>query len=99
MSGELPDGFWVWFLGGIGTVVATLATVIASLFKINEGKNSNAIAEQSKEIVTFQTELKMVRENLSGVEIARMECERDRAALTAKCEIFEKRLARLEDQT
>lgn len=96
-NGELPEGFWAWFLGGIGTVVATLATVIASLFKINEGKNSTAINEQAKEIVAFQTELKMVRENLSAVELARLECERDRASLTAKCEIFEKRLARLED--
>ena len=98
MSGELPDGFWAWFLGGIGTVVATLATVIASLFKINETKNTNAIAEQSKEIASAQTEIKIVREALSAVEVARLECERDRAALTAKCEFFEKRLAKLEDQ-
>jgi hypothetical protein len=98
MSGELPDGFWAWFLGGIGTVVATLATVIASLFRINELKNTAAIAEQALEIASAQTEIKVVREALSAVEVARMECERDRAALGAKCEFFEKRLAKLEDK-
>lgn len=97
-SGELPDGFWAWFLGGIGTIVGVLATTVAALFKINETKNTTAIAEQSLEIKGFQTELKMVRENLTAVETARLECERDRASLTAKCEIFEKRLAKLEDQ-
>ena len=97
-GGDLPDGFWAWFLGGIGTVVATLATVIASLFKINEGKNANAITEQAKEIASAQTEIKIVRDALSSVEIARLECERDRSALAAKCEFFEKRLAKLEDK-
>jgi hypothetical protein len=71
-NGELPEGFWAWFLGGIGTVVATLATVVASLFRINESKNTKAIEEQSKEIIAFQTELKMVREHLTSVEIERM---------------------------
>ena len=96
--GDLPEGFWAWFIGSIGAVVGTLATTIAALFKINEGKNTRAIEEQAKEIVSFQTELRLVRENLSSVEVARMDCERDRASLAAKCEIFEKRLARLENQ-
>lgn len=96
MSGELPEGFWAWFLGGIGVVVGTLTTTIAALFKINEGKNTKAIEEQSKEIDELHGEIKGVREKLSVVEIARVECERDRAALGAKCEFFEKRLAKLE---
>lgn len=98
-SGDLPEGFWAWFLGTIGVVVGTLATTVAALFKINESKNGQAIAEQAKEIAAFRTEAAIVRDNLSAVEIARLECERDRAALTAKCEIFEKRLERLENQT
>lgn len=95
-NGDLPEGFWVWFLGTIGVVVSTLATTVATLFKINETKNEKSIADQSKEIATFQTELKLVRENLSTVETARLECEQDRAKLAAKCEIFEDRLTRLE---
>lgn len=98
-NGDLPEGFWAWFIGSVAAVVGTLATTIAALFKINESKNTRAIEDQSREIVSFQTEIKLVRENLSSVEIARMECERDRASLMAKCEIFEKRLARLEDQS
>jgi uncharacterized protein (DUF3084 family) len=97
-NGDLPEGFWAWFLGTIGVVVGTLATTVAALFKINESKNEKAISDQSKEIASFQTELKLVRENLSSVEIARLECEQDRAKLAAKCEIFESRLSRLEKQ-
>jgi septal ring factor EnvC (AmiA/AmiB activator) len=97
-NGDLPEGFWAWFFGTIGVVVGTLATTVAALFKINETKNEKSIAGQAKEIATFQTDLKFVRENLSTVETARLECERDRASLTAKCEIFEARLSRLEQQ-
>lgn len=95
-NGGLPEGFWAWFLGTIGVVVGTLATTVAALFKINEAKNEKSIADQAKEIAAFQTELKFVRENLSTVETARLECEQDRAKLAAKCEIFEDRLTRLE---
>jgi septal ring factor EnvC (AmiA/AmiB activator) len=98
-SGDLPEGFWAWFLGTIGVVVGTLATTVAALFKINESKNEKSIADQSREIATFQAELKIVRENLSSVEFARLECEQDRAKLSAKCEIFEARLSRLEKQS
>ena len=98
-NGDLPEGFWAWFLGTIGVVVGTLATTVAALFKINETKNGHAITEQAKELAIFQAEVKLVRDNLSTVETARLECERDRAALSAKCEIFEKRLARLEGQS
>jgi septal ring factor EnvC (AmiA/AmiB activator) len=44
----------------------------------------------------MRTEIAMVRENLKAVEEARLECERDRSKLTAKCEIFEQRLSKLE---
>jgi septal ring factor EnvC (AmiA/AmiB activator) len=108
-NGELPEGFFSWVLTGVLAVVTTLAGAVAALFKISESKNTKAIEEQQQEILKqkidyaeskaqMRTEIGLVRDNLKAVEEARLECERDRAALTAKCEIFEKRLARLEDQ-
>lgn len=34
-----------WVVGGVGAAVGTLATAVATLFKINEGKNAQAIIE------------------------------------------------------
>ena len=34
-----------WVVGGVGAAVGTLATAVATLFKINEGKNAQAILE------------------------------------------------------
>lgn len=98
-GGELPDGFWAWFLGGIGIVVGTLATVIGALFKINESKNTTAIAAQEKEILALHAEVKSVRDAAHVTEAARIECERDRARLSVKCEFIESRLAKLEGKT
>jgi septal ring factor EnvC (AmiA/AmiB activator) len=104
---DLPDGFFGYVLAFVGTAMGTLVTTIATLWKVSEGKNAKAIEEQRQEIMTqkvefadaksqMRTEISMVRENLKAVEEARLECERDRAMLTAKCEIFESRLSKLE---
>lgn len=97
-NGELPEGFWTWFLGGILTVVGTLATTIGALFKINESKNTKAIEAQEKEINALHSEMKVVREAASKTEEARIECVEDRARLMVKCEFIEARLAKLEDK-
>jgi hypothetical protein len=95
-NGELPEGFMGWALAGVVAAMGTLATTIATLWKVGESKNAKAIQEQREEIVAVRTEMQGVRENLKTTEQARLECERDRASLTAKCEIFEARLSRLE---
>ena len=106
-NGDLPEGFFGWALVAIGTAMGTLVTTIATLWKVSESKNAKAIEEQRQEIINqkvdyadaksqMRTEISMVRENLKAVEEARLECERDRAMLTAKCEIFESRLSKLE---
>jgi len=97
-NGELPEGFWTWFLGGVLTVVGTLATTIGALFKINESKNTKAIEAQEKEILALHTEVKSVRDAAKITEEARLECERDRARLAVKCEYIEARLVRLEEK-
>jgi septal ring factor EnvC (AmiA/AmiB activator) len=97
-NGDLPEGFWTWFLGTIGVVVGTLATTVAALFKINESKNTTAIAAQEKEITALHAEVKSVRDAARVTEEARIECERDRARLAEKCGFIESRLARLEEK-
>jgi len=96
--GELPEGFWTWFLGGILTVVGTLATTIGALFKINESKNTRAIEAQEKEIIALHAEVKSVRDAAKLTEEARVECERDRAALAMECKYINQRLAALENK-
>lgn len=109
-NSSLPEDFFGWVLSGILVVITTLAGAVATLFKMSENKNSKAIEEQQKEIIhqkveyaeaksQMRTEISMVRETLKSVEEARLECERDRAKLTAKCEIFESRLSKLEGQS
>jgi hypothetical protein len=34
-----------WVVGGVGAAIGALATAVATLFKINEGKNAQAIVE------------------------------------------------------
>lgn len=96
MPNELPESFLSWVLGGIVAVVATLAGVVTTLWRANEAKNAEAIKEQAKQIAGIEGELKVVREHSHACEAARIECEKDRSALNAKCEIFEKRLTQLE---
>jgi septal ring factor EnvC (AmiA/AmiB activator) len=104
---DLPDGFFGYAIASIGAAMSVLVTTIATLWKVSESKNAKAIEEQRQEIINqkveyadarsqMKTEISMVRENLKAVEDARLECERDRAMLTAKCEIFESRLSKLE---
>lgn len=109
-NSSLPEDFFGWVLSGVLVVITTLAGSVATLFKMSESKNAKAIEEQQKEIIQqkieyteaksqMRTEISMVRENLKAVEESRLECERDRAKLTAKCEIFESRLSKLEGQS
>ena len=109
MSNEMPENLFTWVLAGVGAVVGTLATTVAALFKISESKNAKAIEEQRRESAEqklefaavraqMATEISQVRKNLEVTEESRIECERDRASLKTKCEIFEARIQRLEER-
>lgn len=99
MANDLPEGFVNWVLGGVATIFTGLCVTVTTLWRINESKNSKAIEEQSKQIVGIESELKTVRDHARMCDDARIVCERDRAVLTAKCEIFEKRLTEVEKKT
>jgi hypothetical protein len=43
-----------WVLGGIGTIMATLASVVALLFKVRESENAKRIEEMSKRVDDLQ---------------------------------------------
>lgn len=109
MFNAMPENFLTWVLTGVGIVVGTLATAVATLFKISESKNTKAIEEQRRESAEqkleftavrsqMATEIAQVRKNLEVTEEARIECERDRSSLKTKCEIFEARIQRLEER-
>jgi septal ring factor EnvC (AmiA/AmiB activator) len=88
----------------MGTI---LTGTIAALWKTSESKNSMAIEEQRRELSDLKnyhaaaesemkTELNLARQNLHDIDAARIQCERDRAVLMTKCEMFEKRIQSLE---
>ena len=99
MANDLPAGFLNWVLGSVAAVVTGLCLTVTTLWRVNESKNAEAIKEQAKQIATITNDLKTVREQAQTCDEARIVCERDRAVLGAKCEIFERRLTELEKRT
>lgn len=64
-----------WVLAGIGTVIATLAGAVASLWKLSEAKNAKAIAAHQETIDHLETRAEKCehdREELR-VRVARLE--------------------------
>ena len=80
----------------MGTIIVTLVGTVTALWRINESKNAAAISDQSKQLASIEGELKVVRDHGIICEQARLECITDRAVLSTKCDIFEKRLTILE---
>ena len=98
-SNELPDGFFNWVIGAVAAVVTALVATVTTLWRINESKNAKAIESLQLQLTKIETELNVVRENAQICDEARILCERDRASLRTKCEMFEKRLSELEAKT
>ena len=83
-----------WFIAGISTVVATLASVIAVLFKLLESKNAEMIIHLSAQVVKVES-------RLEESDKRHDECQLDRAALTTKVALIEdelRRVAKLQQQ-
>jgi cell division protein FtsB len=97
MSNQIPESFFGWVLAGVGTVVATLVGTVTTLWRLNESKNAKAIEEQSRQLVSLETQMKLVKDHAAICETARIECLEDRARLAMKCEMFENRLTQLEN--
>jgi len=97
MPNQLPDNFVSWVITGVGAMIGTLVATVTTLWRLNESKNAKAIEEQSRQLVSLETQMKMVKDHAAICEAARIECLEDRAKLAMKCEIFEDRLLKLEN--
>lgn len=64
----MSDSFTTWVLGGIGTVVATLAAVVATLWKANETRNAKAIEHLTERVDECEGDRSELR-----VRVARLE--------------------------
>lgn len=101
------DDLFKWVLWAVGAMGTILTGAIAALWKTSESKNAKAIEDQRQEMIdirtghaaaeaAMKTELNLARETLREIDTARLDCERDRAVLKTKCEMFEKRIQSLE---
>lgn len=50
-----------WVLAGVASVIATLATAVASLWKINEARNSRQIEELKADVKDCKDDREMIR--------------------------------------
>ncbi len=77
-----------WVVSGVLTVIATLASVVALLFKLNESKNTIAISELNKrldkETAALQVEVKKANDRALESDKKHEECQRDREELRVK---------------
>jgi len=74
---QMNDSNWTWVLGGVGTIIATLAAAVASLFKLNESKNTKLIHKQDQTIKDLTKRAE--------------QCESDRTQLNARVAVLEDR--------
>jgi len=75
-----------WFVAGVSTVVATLASTVAFLFRSNEAKNTVAIEKLDKQVELLESRV---------VESDRKhdECQEDRVKLSVEVAIIREHLA------
>ena len=71
-----------WFTAGIATVVATLSSVVAFLFKLRENENAKRIEDLKSEVST--------------ISVKADKCEEERAELKAECATMRGKLEVLE---
>lgn len=83
------DGLLTWVFAGVAAVVSTLATVIGVLYKASETRNGQAIAK-------LEAKVDSLDKKLDDTELARMDCEKDRALLKGTCDFLRARIESLE---
>jgi len=76
---------WGWIAGAVGTAIGTLGAAVATLFRINESKNSHAIDALEKRLAQESESLKIeIAKANARAEISDQkhdECLRDREEL------------------
>lgn len=75
-----------WFTAGIATVVATLSSVVAFLFKLRENENA-------KRIEDLKTEVQTISVKADKCEEERTELKTECAIMRGKLEVLETKLA------
>jgi len=89
----MDDSNTGWFFAGVSTVIASLASVVAFLFKMNESKNTAAIT-------ALQTRLDQQEKKLNDSDIKHEECQQDREKLSIQVATLTGKLERyIIDQT
>ena len=74
-----------WFVGAVGTAVGTLGATVATLFRINESKNAEAIAALERRLAVeseaLKVEIAKANERAEISDQKHDECLRDREEL------------------
>ncbi len=68
----MNESYLNWVLAAIATVVGTLAATVATLWKVNESRNTKAIEELTQRVEDCEAERAMLR-----VRVARLETQMD----------------------
>ena len=83
MSESPADAGWV--VGGIGAAIGTLATAVATLFKLNENKNAQAIVELKERLLvetsSLKSEIELSNKRFAESDKKHDECQHDRENL------------------
>lgn len=66
-----------WLFGAAASIIATLASAVAFMFKLNESKNATAIVELKKSV-------KDIRGRCDTLEVQNDECIKDRDEIRVK---------------
>jgi hypothetical protein len=80
-----------WFVAGITSVVAALASAVAMLFKMLESKNTEAIVRLSNHVKALEDALKVS-------DSKHDECQKDRAVLSIKVAMLEDRFEAMKNE-
>lgn len=86
MLGEGNEGITGWILAGIATVIATLSSVVAMLYRGNEKQNAERIQALESDVKSLQSKNETLVEHVE-------ECRRDREDLRVKIATVETRLS------
>lgn len=78
-----------WFTAGVATVVASLSSVVAFLFKLRENENTKRITELKDEVQTISVKADKCEEERGEL---RTEC----VALRGKIDVLEVKLSRID---
>ena len=81
-----------WIIAGVSTIIASLASAVAYLFKLNETNSIKAVAGLEARVEHYE-------KRVDHLDKMNSECLQDRAKLSAKCELFEKRISQIEGKT